>query len=278
DPDADPSVLTPDLRKQLHVASFIIAGATAVFIWDILHNLMDDYHILFKLKFQMSTAVYIVSRYVRNLLVLFQSLFFIAYPLPNCQAAMSAFDAFYPLSSASTSLLFLFRVRAIYAYCPLITYTFLFLWLGMLAGTLTVPIGSFAVKVPLGSGVGASWVCIITSLPKYMGANGVGMTVFDTCVFLAISYRLLANGRTEQTRGERFRSALFFGGANLYAFSESLLRDGQKYYLITVFTNALTIAMIYAPGVAPIYRSMGSIPNIALTNIMASRVYRNVRM
>ncbi|KAF7369897.1 hypothetical protein MSAN_00619200 [Mycena sanguinolenta] len=267
--DSNSSVLPPELERQLQVGSSVIVGATAVFIWDILHSLSEDYHILFKLNFQASAAVYLVSR-IASLVYTLGFTLFSTYPLPNCQAALVAFNAFYPLSSASTSLLFFFRVRAIYARRPLITYIFGFLWLCMLAGALTVPMGSSATTV--------GHTCIITQLAPYMGANGVGMTVFDTSVFLAISYGLLSNGRAEQTPAERVRTAFAFGRANLYAFSESLLRDGQKYYLITVFTNTLTIAMIYAPGVAPIYRGMGSIPNVAVTNIMASRVFRNVKM
>ncbi|KAJ6494228.1 hypothetical protein C8R45DRAFT_174284 [Mycena sanguinolenta] len=240
-----------------------------VFVWDILHSLSEDYHILFKLNFQVSAAVYLVSR-IASLVYALGFTLFSTYPLPNCQAALVAFNAFYPISSASTSLLFFFRVRAIYSGRPIITYTFGFLWLCMLAGSLTIPLGTSATTV--------GHACIVTRLAPYMGANGVAMMVFDTSVFLAISYRLLANGRTEQTPGERIRSAFAFGEANLYAFSDSLLRDGQKYYLITVFTNTLTIAMIYAPDVAPVYRGMGSIPNVAVTNIMASRVFRNIKM
>ncbi|KAJ6460184.1 hypothetical protein C8R45DRAFT_1081181 [Mycena sanguinolenta] len=255
--DIDPSVLTGELL--------------VVFIWDILHSLTQDYHIIFKLKFQISTAVYLVSRITSLIFALGFSLF-ATYPLPDCQAAMIAFTAFIPLSTSSTSLLFFFRIRAIYAGRRLVTYTFGFLWLCLLAGALTVPLGSSATTV--------GHACIVTRLAPYLSAISIGMTVFDTSVFFAISYGLLANRRTEQPLGECVRSPsqASFSRANLYAFSESLLRDGQQYYLITVVTNTVNILMIYAPGLPLVYRGMWSIPTIAVTNIMASRVFRNIKI
>ncbi|KAF7369898.1 hypothetical protein MSAN_00619300 [Mycena sanguinolenta] len=294
--NSDPSALPPELERQLQVGSWVIVGATTVFVWNLLHSLAEDYYILFKLKFQISAAVYIVSR-IASLVYTLGFTLFATYPLPNCQDAITAFNAVYPISVSFTSLLFFFRTRAIYAGRPLITYTFGFLWLCMLAGALTVSVGTSAAP--------AGHVCVITRLAPFVGANGIAMMVFDTSVFAAISHRLLANGRVEQTRSERVRSAFTLGGANLYSFSESLFRDGQKYYLcihlrmiscaplflrepspslysstprITTFTNTVAIVIIYAPGVAPIYRGMGCIPNVAVTNIMASRVYRSIKM
>ncbi|KAF7355967.1 hypothetical protein MVEN_00926100 [Mycena venus] len=266
---SDPPSLPPDLAGELHVASYVFAGASAVFIWDILHNLVDDYSILCKLKFQMSAVVYLMSR-IACLVYIIGFTLFATYPLSDCHAAMVAFNSFYPISSCSTALLFFFRVRAIYNGRRAITLSFGLLWLCMVGGAITIPVSSSAVKI------GSS--CVVTGLPTYVGANGLAMTVYDTSVFLAISYRLLANSRVEQSITPRETVRALFSGADLYAFSRSLFRDGQKYYLITIFTNALTLAMVYAPDINPVYRGMGAIPNIALTNIMACRVYRNVKL
>ncbi|KAJ6548660.1 hypothetical protein B0H19DRAFT_1161548 [Mycena capillaripes] len=270
--DSNPSLVPPDLVRELHVASYVFAGSLAVLIWDILHNITDDYSILFKYKFQLSAVAYVVSRISCLIYVLGFTLFAIflhpAYPLSDCNAAMLAFNGFYPILSGSTSLLFFFRVRAIYNHQRLITWFFGLLLLCALGASMTIPIGTSVAQV------GTS--CIITYLAPYIGANGIAMTVFDTSVFLAISCRLLANSHVEQTRGEKVRA--LFRGANLHAFSKALFRDGQKYYLITVFTNAITITMVYSPNLNPIYRGMMAIPNTALINIMVCRVYRNVKL
>jgi hypothetical protein len=46
---------------------------------------------------------------------------------------------------------------------------------------------------------------------------------------------------------------------------------------MTVTFNILQMTMILTPSVPPILRAMFSIPNIAITNAMACRVYRNIR-
>lgn len=35
--------------------------------------------------------------------------------------------------------------------------------------------------------------------------------------------------------------------------------------------------MLYVPGIPPVYRTMFTVPNIAIMNIMACRVFRNTR-
>jgi hypothetical protein len=75
--DSDPTLLLgPDLARQLQVASLVFSGTVAVrgnvahfspnvpqvFIWDILDNLHDDISLLFKHKFGIPTAAYLVSR------------------------------------------------------------------------------------------------------------------------------------------------------------------------------------------------------------------------
>ncbi|KAK7008320.1 hypothetical protein R3P38DRAFT_2399659, partial [Favolaschia claudopus] len=262
-----PPHLSEEIREQLRIASCVIVGGTTVFIWDFLHNVANDYYMLFKLTFRPSVAAYMASRIATLVYVLGFSLF-ATYPLPDCNAAIKAFNSFFPLSSVLTALLFFFRVRAVYGGRLAVSCIFGVLWLCLLGGAITIPIGSDAMKV--------DETCIVTSLAPYLGANGVATTLYDTSVFLAISTRLLGNSRVQYTTtATRLRA--FVGGGKLYAFSEALFRDGQKYYLITVLSNALMILMLYAPGIPPIYRGMLSIPNMALTNILACRVYRNVR-
>jgi hypothetical protein len=130
------------------------------------------------------------------------------------------------------------------------------------------------------------------------------MAVYDTSIFLAISYRLLANLHNERTPGEKIQFLFrdLFRGTNMHTFSNALFRDGQKYYMcvrsrltysimsgrnihiglffrrIAVLSNILTVSMVFASHVSPIYRGTFSIPNVALTSIMACRVYRNARL
>ncbi|KAJ7912438.1 hypothetical protein B0H13DRAFT_2476527 [Mycena leptocephala] len=282
-------LVSSDVVRQLQIASFVIAGATAVrgpqppsifspptdplvaqvVIWDILHSLADDYQLFFKHRFQSSAAAYIVSRIASLNYVLGFTIFAsMGLTAQFCFRRHSRFDSFYPISFGSSSLLFLFRVRAVFGGHRFATWAFGILWISTLAASITIPIGSTATKI--GS------ACIVTQLSEYVGVHAIAMTLYDTSVFLAISYRLLANSHVEQTPGDMITA--LFRGANLPAFSNALFRDGQKYYLIAILGNALMISMLYAPGISPIYRGMLAIPNIALTNIVACRVYRNARL
>ncbi|KAF8147005.1 hypothetical protein K438DRAFT_1626775 [Mycena galopus ATCC 62051] len=267
-PDSlDPaSLLPPDLARQLQVAGLVFAGTMAVLVWDILHHLEDNYRLLFKYKFRLATAVYLVARVASPIYALGFTLF-ATYPIPNCQTAMIIFSCSLLVSSAATTFLFFLRVRAVYGGQRLVTCVFGFLWICTVGAAVTVPISTEATK--LGT------LCLVTKVPSYEGAAATVVMVNDTSVVLAISYRLLANTHHENTFRERLQT-LFSGGATLHTFSKAVFRDGQKYYMITILSNAITISLVYASAVSPIYHSMMSIPNVTLTSIMACRVYRNV--
>jgi hypothetical protein len=144
---------------------------------------------------------------------------------------MIAFNSFYPVSSASTALLFFCRVRAVYDRQRCITWMFGILWICVVGGALTIPLASRATKI--GS------ACVVEHLARYLISNGIATTVYDTSVFLAISFRLLANSRVEQTPRDKVRATLC-GEANLYAFSQALFRDGQTYYLYVLSSRTHT--------------------------------------
>ncbi|KAJ7895659.1 hypothetical protein B0H14DRAFT_2558706 [Mycena olivaceomarginata] len=256
DPNPNPALLLPpEIARQLQVASLVLAGTTAVLVWDILHHLVDDYRLLFEYKFRLTTAAYFVSRIASLLYALGFSLF-ATYPIPNCQAAMIVFNCGLLFASSASSFLFFLRVRAVYSGRPLVTWIFGFLWVCVVGAAITVPIGIKAIKV------GGS-LCLVSKVPAYAGAAATVLMVNDTLVVLAISYRLLTNTHRDNAGvGERLRA--FFSGANLHA--------------ITILSNTVTISLVYAAGVSAIYHGTMSIPNVALTSIMACRVYRNATL
>ncbi|KAF7333109.1 hypothetical protein MVEN_02376300 [Mycena venus] len=149
-----------------------------------------------------------------------------------------ALNILYPIVVPSTSLLFFYRVRAIYAGSQTTTILFGLLWLAELAACTTVVFGTAATDI------GPTRYCLFSQLAPYTGAASITPTVFDTAIFVAISYRLVGNAYIEH--------------------SWSLLVDGQMYYMITVVMNITTSVMIYVPGASPVYRSLPAQPNIML--------------
>ncbi|KAJ7301962.1 hypothetical protein DFH08DRAFT_759861 [Mycena albidolilacea] len=262
--------LPANIKSQIQVSACVFAGSSAVLVWDILHNLRNDYSLLFEHKVTLASGSYVVSRLASLIYALGLTLF-ASYPLPACNTAFLAFNSFYPITVTATAFLFFFRVRAIYRASRLATLIFGFLWLSVLATSTTIPISGRAISF------GDRPQCIVAHGAAYNGSSGVTITVHDTIVFFAISYRLVSNfAQEDQTRGEKIRG--LFSGANLPAFSKALFNEGQMYYMITVVTNVITTAMVYIPTTRPLYRGLLVIPNVAVSSIMACRVYRNTKL
>ncbi|KAJ7904188.1 hypothetical protein B0H13DRAFT_2274657 [Mycena leptocephala] len=261
------SSLSVSVSSELRTQRLVYAGTTAVCFWDILHSLGDDYLILFKHPFQISTAAYLVSRIASFTYVLGFTLFN-TYPFEDCRAAQIAFTSCFVLSCGATGLLFFFRVRAVYGGQHLITRFFGILWLCVMGAATLIPIGIDTTKIQSS--------CIPSRFHSYVSTPGIVITVYDTSVFLAISYGLLSDSYTDYTFGEMMRA--LFRGAGLRNLSLALFKGGQKYYMITILVNVLAVVMVFVPGVPLHYRAILSIPNTALNSVMACRVYRDVKL
>jgi hypothetical protein len=122
----------------------------------------------------------------------------------------------------ATSLLFFFRVKAVFNSDKYIVALFGFLWLATLAGSLTVP---FAIS---GTHIGPTSHCINTGVKPFSSAGVIVATVNDTLIFIFISLRLLQSSYQESFQQ---RAKSFFSGQGLPALSRSLIQSGQEYYL-----------------------------------------------
>lgn len=122
---------------------------------------------------------------------------------------------------AATGFLFFIRLKAIYNRNRAVIAAFFVLWLGLAVGGIFIVVG---VK---GGPSGATQYCQDVSVKHFVFYGEVAPLVFDTLVFLAISWRLSRVASIDEKR--RFES--MFLGTNLPAFTKSLLQDGQIYYL-----------------------------------------------
>ncbi|KAJ6566442.1 hypothetical protein B0H19DRAFT_940181, partial [Mycena capillaripes] len=243
-----------------------------VLVWDILNNLRNDYSLLFRNKMTPATAAYMVSSRIASLVYTLGFTLFATYPLPACNTAFIAFNTFYAVTVSSSAYLFFFRVRAIYGGSRAVTVIFGVLWLAVLATSITVPVSG------RGTSIGDPPQCLsLARHGAHGGSSGITITIHDTIVFFAISYRLVANfAHAQQTRGDQVKE--LFSGASLPAFSKSLFMDGQMYYMVTVVTNIVTTVMVYVRTSSSLYHGLLVIPNVTLTSMMACRVYRNTML
>ena len=100
---------------------------------------------------------------------------------------------------------------------------FSILWLGTLACAIALP---FAIN---GAHIGPTDYCLDANVKAFGSAGMVASTIYDTLVFLAISWKLSTDSMTGSTFGNKVK--LFFGGRALPTLSRGLLQSGQVYYL-----------------------------------------------
>jgi hypothetical protein len=268
-PNTPMAFLPPDLAFQVTIASYILVGSSGVMIWDILNNVSGDYKLLTKHRIGLPTIAYFISRFGALGYVLASTIFETAAITWNCARFEKILCTLYPIAIPATSLLFFFRVKAVFDRNQLVVAFFAFMWLATLAGCLTVTQGVTGINI------GPTKYCLNFDLKDYVAAAAIIPLINDTLVFLAISWRLMTNTHVDYDIRSGVKTLMF--GEYLPAFSKTLFQDGQAYYLTTVTTNLMTVIMLYVSSVPITYRTMFSVPNIALMNIMACRVFRNTK-
>ena len=129
---------------------------------------------------------------------------------------------------AFTSLLFFFRVRAVFNTNPRVIAFFAVLWLSILGECLAFIVFIFENPEP----TNAKAVCENTGIAPYIAATTITPLINDTLIFLAISWRLFRNSYDPYTLRSGIRPLIF--GDHLPVFSKVLFRDGQAYFLLAL--------------------------------------------
>ncbi|THU86036.1 hypothetical protein K435DRAFT_923958, partial [Dendrothele bispora CBS 962.96] len=175
----------------------------------------------------------------------------------------------------SIALLFFLRARAIFHDVPRMQMVLACL-LGLVFGGSIL---SFFV-VHSTNPVVEQKTCTQADVESFYSMVSIGtLLVFDTVVYVAISYRLF-QAFLFHRRGEPVfqRTCILSNGATLPSFSKSLFRDGQLYYLISLLTGSTAFVMLVVPSIDIQYK-VAFIPlHITFTNIIACWVFRNVKL
>ncbi|KAL5481016.1 hypothetical protein ACEPAI_9957 [Sanghuangporus weigelae] len=256
--------LPPDTAKELEVSRYIYVASLGAFAWDLFSNVPLDYQLLFKSRIVPAVVVYFISRLFSLAYIVLSTIFQVG-SVGNCQALLIALGVCFAIAVPATSLLFVFRIRAVFHRHKYVVWLFFFLWLAVLGGCITVP---FAIN---GAHIGPTSNCINVGVKPFSSVGIVISAVNDLLVLVAISIKLAHNSNG----GGRMEN--FWSGGALPQLSKAVLQSGQQYYLITVGWNVLAMVMILAPSVPPVYRAMFTIPSLAIENAMACKVYRDVK-
>lgn len=147
----------------------------------------------------------------------------------NCQVLSRVIGWLTAAALPLNSLLFFFRVKAVFNQSRIIVGFFAFMWLAVLAGALSQPFGIDATHI------GTTHKCITTVIKSYCSSGIVIATVNDTLSFIAISVQLLMFSLAD-TWTARFK--VFFSGRGMNHMTKLLMQTGQQYYLYVCPSSA----------------------------------------
>ena len=143
--------------------------------------------------------------------------------MQSCRGVFEAFTWTFSLAVSTTSILFLFRIRAVFWNDRWVIGTFLLLWLVVTGVCLVVPFSGGARHI------GPTDACVETAKESVFVGCFISVAAYDTLVFCVISWRLVVFSGPEE--GLRSKLRYFWGTGMLPLISETLLRSGQQYYL-----------------------------------------------
>jgi len=193
-------------------------------------------------------------------------------------------------SRASIALLMYIRVCAVYNMNRLVVLFFGFTFLGVVAG-VAVPFGAVE-----GTYIGSTKYCTTTVKHDYIFLTPVLSFANDTLIFLAIMYKL---GMTDIRRSPTSPiSTAWKSTDHLLSFTRVFLQDSQIYYswvepctLLALLSDWSHISIAVAFNLASLitffvanhppqspFRYVVIYPDMAVMNIMACRVFRNVKL
>ncbi|KAF8154873.1 hypothetical protein B0H34DRAFT_799606 [Crassisporium funariophilum] len=258
------------LASQASFAIYVHVGSLSVIVWDSLHNLRNDYRLLFHHRITFPTIAYFVSRITGFGYILARTIY-LTIDSNNCVRFEDALIVLGCTFVAANTLLSYLRVCAVWNWNKVIVGIFGLLYLASVGGGLTITKGIRGAQFP------GTDFCFDIVEGNYISAALFILLVNDTAVFLAITYGVSSMLQDTTIKGGIQRA---FFGKSLPAFSKALLQDSQFSYFITVLSNAATVAWFYTstPDPHSAFRLVLVATYIVSVNIMFCRVFRNTKL
>lgn len=203
----------------------------------------------------------------------------------NCQVLVVCTAWFAACAIPLNSLLFLFRIRAVFNDSKRVIIFFGLLWVVELGCSLSMPFGIRATYVK------TLRSCHDTFVADFVSLGPIISWIYDTLVFFAISAKLMSYTPMERQHTRYGRLVSFFSSLEKGRVSRALLQTGQIYYLYvisrlsghtpsdephrcTVGVNLAFVICLLIPPVSSAYRGALAVPDLVLQNVMACRVFR----
>ncbi|TCD60710.1 hypothetical protein EIP91_009647 [Steccherinum ochraceum] len=258
--------LPPDEATQFQITRYITIGCFGAWIWDVLVSLPEELLMVRTAKLRFSDAVYFVSRIAQAAFLGSRIAFGVAH-IKHCQALESILGWTGSIQYVIHALLFIFRIRAVFHDQPIVVWAFHLMWLAVVGTCLTAPFG--LESVPLGQ----TGLCLQKATKNFVAATIIVSAVYDTLVFASITIKLL-----EMSQGAAPSWKAFWSGQGLGNVSRMVLQTGQLYYLVTAGSTISAAACVLSPDVPLQYGDSMITVNGFITNVMATRVYRLLKL
>ncbi|THU97367.1 hypothetical protein K435DRAFT_838662 [Dendrothele bispora CBS 962.96] len=256
-------------RQYLSISSLVVT------VYDILNNLEDELELVLKQKIKFPTVIYMIAR-LSCLCYESVNTAYVLGLIKDCHpAGYFSIVTFFAIEVNSIALLFFLRARAIFHDVPRMQMVLACLWALVFGSSIL----NFFVLHSTNHLVKQK-TCTQTDIESFYSMVSIGtLLVFDTVVYIAISYRLFQAFLFHERDKPVFqKTCILLNGATLPTFSRSLFRDGQLYYLISLLTGSTAFVMLVVPSLDIQYK-VAFIPlHITFTNIIACWVFCNVKL
>ncbi|KZP07996.1 hypothetical protein FIBSPDRAFT_816544 [Athelia psychrophila] len=257
--------LPPDMANQFEVTGYVYIATLAAYTWDWLKALPEEYKIFRRGRLNPANIAYLLSR-IGSLGFCVTAVVSAVAPVAHCQALQYIIGFFYEVSLPATSLLFFFRVKAVYAHGRVITLFFGALWFAILGLSILPMVAIRSDHIP------NTQHCTETVVGDFVSVPAIITAVYDTLVFIAISAQMVVHTLNGDTWTARTRSFVY--GNGMYSLSRALLRGGQIYYFATVGISILYIVLNFASSFPEELRLILGLATVALPSAMACYVFR----
>ncbi|KAH8102105.1 hypothetical protein BXZ70DRAFT_1006727 [Cristinia sonorae] len=262
--------LPPNIAADYQNVQLILVAILGAWVWDAFMALPQEFRLLYKHRVRLPDAVYVLARLSCGLFIALTTIFSTA-PIRHCTSVAKAQGWAVAIQFPMNSLLFLFRIQAVFYGERLVIVIFTLLWLAVAATSVLAPFCFSGVPI------GDTAYCIDTRLKDVGSAGIVTAAVDDTLVFLAITTKLVMVHPSSTTSWSQ-RWKLVFIGEGMGRISRVVFRTGQLYYLVTVGFSIASAVAILSHVVPDPYANVSITLNAFMTNVMATRVYRQLKL
>jgi len=259
--------LPPRVADQYQLSGYVYVATLAAYTWDWLMSIPEEYTATRTLGFNPPNIAYFVSRFGTLGFCISTTIFRVA-PIADCAALRYVEGVFFEITLPATSLLFFFRVKAVYNNSRNVTAFFGIIWLAIVGLSVLIMFGIRGKRIPY------TLRCTEILVHTYPTIPVILASVNDTLVFLAISCRMVSRSMANSTWSARVKS--FVRGDGLEHLSKSLLQSGQAYYFATIGVGAVSVALILSPDIPEELHTLLCSVYFALSSAMACRVFRAV--